>query len=1627
LLVKGGRTQSEHLVLKIVRVEFPETLSQSSLWFGLDHPNISGVIEMGRISRYKFFYVREFFPTRFRLSAEAELASALISLARFFESHSFCHGGLKPNNLYRSNNRLVLTDRPFDRVRLSGFDANSVYTAPELLVGGNYTFESDLYSIGAILYRAFGQVEVFADSDSEALHHKCLYAQPRQLKDVCHVQAELSDAVCWLLDKDPKRRLVGLAMLKRLFTCAAPTPIQGLYVGHENDLERAREFVTNNGTRIAFVSGEKGVGKSRFLAEVCNYSRLLGYTAVQISCNGTESSTPCDLQAAITECSIRLSGQKKSNDWSRLKRLNEKADKETEWPQERRVNDLISFFASTAANRTLIVIDNIESIDSYSKEILRQLVLRASEFDVCLIVSGQKIPKDISDHAIMYLGAQHCLTVHLAVLNTSQAHQLAQFWVRNERALTSITEVAGGNPLLIVNRAKVPANDNGFDRTLALVVDQRILGISKTALELAQMIALFGSPIPTQIIASLYRRDNMDQTMKELESSNIVSRSDDSHVFIPHAVTRCRIYRKMSKSQRFLLHCRSFEILRCHPTLRALAAEQALAGNINEKAAELFLIEAMNSLELEQFRSAADFFARAQIAVEKDGKELALSDRVAYASCVARLGNFAAAKRLYTALLADPGLRSNPDLSATVYERLAVYDFDSTWADRVRYYEAAKHSLDRHSAGWNRVCAGLAHAFVRDGRIKCGFEILEEANIESGSTDVWLLESVKAFALLTSGRFRECISTLRAVRPPNPTAKAGSFNNLALCYEALGDLRKACTYQLRSLRCADQAGHLFARIISHSNLALFNCRLGNLGKANEDFERALAMGKELALDDRSFGKADRLAVHIDYCQLLLEKGKYAQGYDLIARVYDIARKAPDRSSVSALFAYCELNLCLFRYHVVRKMLQEAVNPLLYENPFFRIEYSFLLSRANSVTVDAKLLLLDQILIESQQVGTKYQTCRILIEICETYIEMGLLAEAITHCRRGLLISRRHHYRPLLAHLLLLHGIATANRAHKDRYLSDAVRTAESIGLPELVARASYEMGTFYLEMGDHRLALEYCAKSMSIVSQLAGELKPSLRRSYFEMPWRKDIQNKLILCMRQAVNSSKTIASSRGMKGDGQFVNGLYKIATVSRTADSVDVLTTSLFEALSVTLKRPAAAFLQQGVNACWRSVRLELSPSLRARILALAKTHSTKTHFESATITGSIELIAWIPLSSYEISGGIYVECRGQDDRLSEQEMEYLTVVGTLANSALDRIQAEPPRALQAAPKSDFHGIVGKSRAIKEVCRHIEIAAGNLATVLIEGESGTGKELVARAIHQCGPRAKGPFIPVDCGAIPETLIESELFGSRKGSFTGAVSDRPGLFEAAHGGTIFLDEISNTSPGLQARLLRVIQEREVRRIGETKGRAVDVRLIVATNTNLDTLVQQREFRQDLLFRLKVLHIKVPPLRARREDIPQLVEAFIERLNFTHRSSKYATGGFMDQLSAFEYPGNIRELQNLVERAYLFAKGAAIASAPIEPPVKPATASEIETWFKDLTEGRQEFWSAVYDRYKRRDISREKVVALVDLGLRSTRGNYKALASMFQVKDREYRRFMDFLRRNDCELDFRPYRKPAAQ
>jgi DNA-binding NtrC family response regulator len=259
--------------------------------------------------------------------------------------------------------------------------------------------------------------------------------------------------------------------------------------------------------------------------------------------------------------------------------------------------------------------------------------------------------------------------------------------------------------------------------------------------------------------------------------------------------------------------------------------------------------------------------------------------------------------------------------------------------------------------------------------------------------------------------------------------------------------------------------------------------------------------------------------------------------------------------------------------------------------------------------------------------------------------------------------------------------------------------------------------------------------------------------------------------------------------------------------------------------------------------------------------------------------------------------------------------TVSRALAQRALHR-RAEPNDAGDDEHPQQLGKIIGKSPAMLEVYKTVARVASTRSTVLILGESGTGKELIARAIHEHSPRASHRFVAVDCGALTETILESELFGHVRGAFTGAISDKKGVFEEAQGGTCFLDEIGGISPNMQARLLRVLQEHEIRRVGAKDWVKVDVRVVAATNHNLAEAVSGGEFRQDLYYRLNVVAIRLPPLRERVEDVPLLARHFLQ--HYTQESGKSITAvsdKAMELLCAHSWPGNIRELENAIEQA----------------------------------------------------------------------------------------------------------------
>ena len=358
---------------------------------------------------------------------------------------------------------------------------------------------------------------------------------------------------------------------------------------------------------------------------------------------------------------------------------------------------------------------------------------------------------------------------------------------------------------------------------------------------------------------------------------------------------------------------------------------------------------------------------------------------------------------------------------------------------------------------------------------------------------------------------------------------------------------------------------------------------------------------------------------------------------------------------------------------------------------------------------------------------------------------------------------------------------------------------------------------------------------------------------------------------------------------------------------------------------------------------------------------------------------------------------------------------------------------------PAATTGKIIGDHPLLQEVREEISRVAKADAKVLISGESGVGKELVAEALHTESSRAKAPFVAVNCAGLPETLLESELFGYVKGSFTGAYRDKPGKLEVAHGGTVFLDEIGEMTVRMQGLLLRFLETGELQKVGAFgESRPVNVRVITATNRRLREMVMQGLFREDLFYRINVIQIIVPPLRERSSDVPVLVNHFarlgsVQHTNGHVRSPLEFVPEAMTAMIEYPWPGNVRELRNVVERLVVNGRSGVVRLEDLPSeirtrhgilarPTRERRRTVGDELFKRLVTDGESFWATVYPLFMQREITRNNVRELMRKGLEEARGNYKIVVRMFNMPPEDYKKFLNFLRKHDCQPSFKEYR-----
>ena len=1591
-----------NVILRIVRKEHchadKQILLEHFSWFvGMRHDRFANVLDAGFTERQHLYCVREHLPASELYCADfLVLTEALVSTMDFLSTHHRFHGALKPTNLFISNASFKLADPCIPGFKPTENEQFVRYSAPEVLRGAPLNFEADLYSAGAILYNRLTGRHLFDDLDISRLKEKYVFACPQPTLPVSNVSEEIYDSVVGLLDKSIDKRRRAFAALTQAVACRPSFASRAPFIGRADLVSQTLAMLRERADklRVILFEGVPGCGKSRLLEEIGGRCAFEGITLVTVKVH------PNREHPSSSGSSIR--GERSLG---------------------KPANEIIRELNSYAQGGSLVLaIEDIERADAATVELLTHLSFRTEDVPVTVLLTTRvvegdlKILKTIRDSLADRF-------VHIRVPDLSDQHSrlLVQYLEPSHEKQNTALQCGAGNPLFLEECIKQLATQRvsheRSDEAIRAIVGQLHSGTES----LVKVLSVFIRPVSAQVLIAVSQENELEVQSK----LNVLKRAGIVHIHdemmtIKYGFLRSRLYASIQKKAKTVLNRRAYTALSSQEIELEVLAHHAFEADMAKECSEHYRSLANSAYKGQNYRLALMYYERIQTCKALMGSGLTAADKLVMASCYKWNGKQKRARQLCEELLSTHAVQADPELLSKVYVSLGAGFDRSTPEERIRLYRLAIACLPSNSPELIGCYERLSTVLLKIGDMGKATQALEQAehHATASVSDLSRLNALRAFLLMNAAEFQAAADRLLSCIP-SALERTAVLNNVAFCFENSGYLKKALEYQLAAHKAATKKGNVPLLILSLGNLAAIKTKLGKLREAHELFKEALEYIRRLRTGGDSFDTNRFFAVYCDAAFHATQIGEYQRASELLRMSRVTKGSTFEWDRVFRGIIECTFLIEVSAPAKIRRILKTLGELNISQTPFFEVEQTLIETALPGIQPEYRLERLEYALQLCAKIGNPYQECACLNAVATASLCLSYNQKALAASKRALRLARLGGYKLLAAKSLLLIGRSTERMRDRRRWLLDALQLASELGLREVLAEAAFELGTLHLNRGEVVTARDYFVRSSSLSSLLAETVPIPSRASYLDVGWRRATRRALERC-NQATPQTALIAS-RYVEYDKYF-RTVYQLAISAASANKAETVLNLTEEALRC-MSRSAVISLGRPGRLYNVAIRGTPSDELHQEIKTIANQMKERTYFGPPLRNRTGQTVAWIPLGSSTWNGGIYVTCSATEPAFTEREIEFLTIIAPIISGALKRIENSPIEA-PSTKVSLFQGIVGGSKAIKEVYSQIQIAAGNTATVLIEGESGTGKELVAKAIHATGPRAKERFIPVDCGAIPEALIEAELFGAKRGSYTGSIADRPGLFEAAHRGTIFLDEISNTTPALQAKLLRVIQEREVRRIGETKDRNIDVRLIVATNQSLDALAAEGRFRKDLLYRLKVLHIKVPSLRSRRDDIPMLAHAFLQNLNETNKTRKHFAPGIIDHLSTQKFPGNVRELQNAIERAYYSAKGITISQIQLENHAESvSSADEVQTWFKDLSEGRKDFWSAIHKRYKRRDISREKVVALMDYGLRSTRGSYKLMAAMFRLKEQDYRRFMDFLRRNDCLLDFRPYRR----
>jgi len=1560
------------VAIKVLLSQEPEHVKRFTEEFlllrKLRHPNIVKVYDFGRTDKGEPYFTMEHIDGR-DIKAFLQpldypkfwyLILQICTTIDFLHSKRIIHGDLKPSNILISTSpdghiSLNFTDfglAEYEKVEdWSRWKGSLPYLAPEVIRGERYTFQADLYSFGILIYEGLFRKPPFGEEDPMDLAKSHLEKEV-VIPQEPPVPPGLKNLILRLLEKDPIDRffsakdvlheiekISGFTVEKSDVLLAKSLIDSTDCVGKEKALKTLRDILTqprDKGSEFALIAGELGIGKTKLVEEFATWAQVEGFTVISTS---------------LKESKIGEAFQ-----------------------------DSLLRFLEPNSRASVLVLENLELVQDSFFEFLSDFIHKAQDkrILVCLtLTSDSPCPERNQRSAkiekrIQSICDNSITSIRLDRLTETETERMLRSmfgWGEAERRITAaIHHQTGGSPSLIGQLAETLVDDgkirredgkwliepesiekSGIPQSTKKEIEKRLTRLKPDSLELLTCASVWGSETELGVLAQLsgFPSTTVSSSLHEIMLCGLMDESqprDKKKLRFTNNLIRRFVYARIDPEKKKVVHKKAGEILEKDTDLNKEKRMSDLANHFSQ-ARETERAFRYSFLAAKEAEKASD---HAQ-AITHYNHALKLSDETLFPPPPSR-------EDIVESLAEQLDLIGELDRSLSCYrevvqmlesrasdhQRLAlicrnmgrIYEKKGGHEKAVEFFEKSLQQFKTAQVvkEYATTLVDLGWTYFRKSDYQRARSLFEEAvNIlrkETTSKEIGFALSALGSAHWASGDYAQANryhhQSLKVFKETGDTKKiADCYGNLGLVARSQGDSARAIEYFLTCLDLQEKLQDHYRLSILHNNLALAYTDLS-------DWEHALdSLRHASRVQERTFDSVGLGYSYNNMGLIFLKRGELSQALEFFNHAITQFRAARHKSALALVYYN------LGDLHANREEFLSALT-YLKRSLKARKELSEEAGIADCLTLLGEVLLEQSDLHQARtyllraqglyrKQGNKKAEAEVLISLAELCIKSDALPDAESHLAKSQELVQQFDNRFLEASFQRVE----ASFLKAVGALHNSLKRLASSALIFKNLKARLQLARTYLEIGRIKLELKRFKEAKAFLMEAL---------SIFERE-RIEVRKKEVESLLEQIGDLKTYEKER--------ISTFYQLAELLNDIWDTDELLSKSLELVIELLnaERGAIIFYSDKDKSFEVKVSKGVEPETSEDAIAISR-QALKDVVKSDTplivedarkdsrfaksrsvIMYNILSILCVPLKTKsKLIGTVYLDHRGLPAVFSSGDVDFLKAFANLIATAIEKnelyvkVNEEIFQLKEVLQRTyEYPGIIGRSVKMQGVFNMVEKVASSKTAVLILGENGTGKELIAKLIHDRSQRRDAPFIKVNCAALPETLLESELFGIQEKTATG-VGFRKGKFELADGGTIFLDEVGDMSLSVQAKVLRAIEEKEFERVGGQRAIKVDVRIISATNMDLDKKINEASFRKDLYFRLNTIIITIPPLRERKEDIPSLIDYFSRKLCKEHEKPPLRLGKkIVDVLKEHSWPGNVRELEHLIERAILLS------------------------------------------------------------------------------------------------------------